>query len=55
MSKSILPIQIFRSNADPNFSTQKILHRGRLVEAGVVPADPIADSIGLELDMINIL
>lgn len=36
-------------------STQKILQHGRMVAAGAIPADPIKESIGLELDMINIL
>jgi hypothetical protein len=36
-------------------STQKILHHARMAEAGVITRDPIRESIGLELDMINIL
>lgn len=36
------------------YDTQKILQHGRMVAAGVIPADPIKESIGLELDMINI-
>ena len=34
--------------------TQKILHRARLATAGLIPADPLRESIGLELDFINI-
>jgi hypothetical protein len=36
-------------------STQKILHNARMAEAGVITRDPLRESIGLELDMINIL
>jgi len=36
-------------------STQKILYHARMAEAGVITRDPIRESIGLELDMINIL
>ncbi|KAI0094196.1 bax inhibitor [Irpex rosettiformis] len=36
------------------FDTQKILHNARLVERGVIPRDPMKESISLELDMINI-
>jgi len=36
------------------FDTQKILHHARLAEQGVMKADPIKESVGLELDMINI-
>jgi len=36
-------------------STQKILKNARLAEQGVMVRDPIRESIGLELDMINIL
>jgi hypothetical protein len=36
-------------------STQKILQNARLVERGVIPRDPVKESISLELDMINIL
>lgn len=36
-------------------STQKILHHARMAEAGAITRDPIRESIGLELDMINIL
>ena len=36
-------------------STQKILHNARMAEAGAITRDPIRESIGLELDMINIL
>lgn len=38
-----------------SFSTQKILHHARMAEAGAITRDPIRESIGLELDMINIL
>jgi hypothetical protein len=37
------------------YSTQKILHNARLAEQGVIPRDPLKESIGLELDFINIL
>jgi hypothetical protein len=37
------------------FSTQKILHNARLAEQGVIPRDPLKESVGLELDVINIL
>lgn len=37
------------------FSTQKILKNARLAEAGVIHRDPLKESIGLQLDMINIL
>jgi len=36
------------------YDTQKILHHARMAEAGVISRDPIRESIGLELDMINI-
>ncbi|KAI0031263.1 inhibitor of apoptosis-promoting Bax1-domain-containing protein [Vararia minispora EC-137] len=36
------------------FDTQKILKHARMAEAGAMPADPLRDSIALELDMINI-
>ncbi|PWN53171.1 hypothetical protein IE53DRAFT_310717 [Violaceomyces palustris] len=36
------------------YDTQKVLHRAQLVRAGVVRPDPMASSIGLELDFINI-
>lgn len=36
------------------WDTQKILHRARLATAGLIPADPLRESIGLELDFINI-
>lgn len=36
------------------FDTQKILHHARLAEQGVIKADPVKESVGLELDMINI-
>lgn len=38
-----------------SYSTQKILHNARLAEQGRIPRDPLKESIGLELDMINIL
>ena len=37
------------------YSTQKILHNARLAERGVIKADPVKESLSLELDMINIL
>jgi len=36
------------------YDTQKILKNARLAEQGVMVRDPIRESIGLELDMINI-
>jgi FtsH-binding integral membrane protein len=30
------------------------LHHAKLAEAGVIPADPLKESVSLELDMINI-
>lgn len=39
----------------PFLSTQKILHNARLAETGAIRRDPIRESIGLELDIINIL
>ncbi|WFD34971.1 hypothetical protein MCUN1_001817 [Malassezia cuniculi] len=36
------------------WDTQKVLHHARLVEAGLKRPDPMAESIGLELDFINI-
>jgi growth hormone-inducible transmembrane protein len=44
---SILPFTLI--------STQKILHHARLAEHGMMKVDPLKESIGLELDMINIL
>jgi len=36
------------------FDTQKILQHARMAEQGVMVRDPLRESIGLELDMINI-
>lgn len=36
------------------WDTQKILRHAQLVQAGVIPSDPLRESIGLELDFINI-
>ncbi|EIW86930.1 hypothetical protein CONPUDRAFT_46117 [Coniophora puteana RWD-64-598 SS2] len=36
------------------YDTQKILHHARMAETGVIPRDPMKESISLELDMINI-
>ena len=36
-------------------STQKILRNARLVEQGGLKADPMKESISLQLDMVNIL
>ncbi|KAI1788785.1 Bax inhibitor family protein [Ganoderma leucocontextum] len=36
------------------FDTQKILQHARLAEQGRMPRDPLKESIGLQLDMINI-
>lgn len=37
------------------FDTQKILANARAAAAGVIPRDPMKESIALELDFINIL
>lgn len=36
------------------WDTQKILRHAKLAQAGVIPADPLRESISLELDFINI-
>lgn len=36
-------------------STQKILHHARMAQAGLVPYDTMRESVGLQLDFINIL
>ncbi|KAI0347694.1 bax inhibitor [Trametopsis cervina] len=36
------------------YDTQKILKNARLAESGIIPRDPLKESISLELDMINI-
>jgi len=36
------------------YNTQKTLHHARLAQQGLMNLDPINESIGLELDMINI-
>ncbi|KLO10115.1 hypothetical protein SCHPADRAFT_534309 [Schizopora paradoxa] len=36
------------------YDTQKILQHGRLAAQGVIPRDPVKESIALELDFINI-
>lgn len=36
------------------WDTQKILHHARLAQAGLIVQDPLRESIGLELDFINI-
>jgi FtsH-binding integral membrane protein len=36
------------------FDTQKILQHARMAQAGMIQADPIKESVSLELDMINI-
>ncbi|GJE85861.1 Bax inhibitor family protein [Phanerochaete sordida] len=36
------------------YDTQKILHHARLAEQGAMKADPVRESLSLELDMINI-
>lgn len=43
------------SHLVPFCSTQKILQHARLAEQGRMPRDAMKESIGLELDMINIL
>jgi hypothetical protein len=37
------------------FDTQKILAHARMVQQGLMKADPVRESVSLELDMINIL
>lgn len=36
------------------YDVQKILHKARLAERGLIKRDPVAESISLELDFINI-
>jgi len=36
------------------YDTQKILQHARMAEMGVIPRDPVKESVALELDMINI-
>lgn len=36
------------------YDTQKILHHARMVQAGAMKADPMRESVSLQLDMINI-
>jgi growth hormone-inducible transmembrane protein len=36
------------------YDVQKILHHARLAERGLLPKDPVRESISLELDFINI-
>ncbi|KAF2754976.1 Bax inhibitor family protein [Pseudovirgaria hyperparasitica] len=36
------------------YDVQKVLHHARLAEQGMVPRDPVKESISLELDFINI-
>ena len=51
-----LPVLDLHSNRIFNlFSTQKILANARRAEQGVIPRDPMRESIALELDFINIL
>ena len=38
-----------------DISTQKILQNARLAEQGILKADPMKESISLQLDMVNIL
>lgn len=54
LSESMQPI-VVESMADPIISTQKILQHARMAEMGSYKADAVAESISLELDMINIL
>lgn len=54
MSKAYLFLPS-RSLSNILFSTQKILQHGRMAEQGLMKADPVNESISLELDMINIL
>jgi dephospho-CoA kinase len=58
MSKSIICCHFFKKKSDVSIvavSTQKILQHARLAEQGLMTADPIKESISLQLDMINIL
>lgn len=36
------------------WDTQKVLHHAKLAQQGAVRPDPLRESIGLELDFINI-
>lgn len=36
------------------YDVQKVLHHARLAQSGVVPRDPVNESISLELDFLNI-
>ncbi|KAF4124970.1 growth hormone-inducible transmembrane protein [Geosmithia morbida] len=36
------------------YDVQKVLHHARLAERGVIPRDPVNESISLELDFLNI-
>jgi len=36
------------------YDVQKVLHHARLAERGIIPKDPVNESISLELDFINI-
>jgi FtsH-binding integral membrane protein len=36
------------------YDVQKILHHARMAEQGLIPKDPVNESISLELDFINI-
>ena len=36
------------------YDVQKVLHHARLAERGLIPKDPVNESIGLELDFLNI-
>lgn len=36
------------------YDVQKVLHHARLAESGLIKRDPVNESIGLELDFLNI-
>jgi hypothetical protein len=53
MSKAI--VHLYKRYSCMSLSTQKILQHARMAEMGVIPRDPVKESVALELDMINIL
>ena len=50
-----LPCLVPTDHVSHDTSTQKILRNARLVEHGTLKADPMKESISLQLDMVNIL
>jgi hypothetical protein len=53
MSKAT--VHLYKRYSYMSLSTQKILQHARMAEMGVIPRDPVKESVALELDMINIL